>query len=81
MHTQRNSTGESIPRELSILKSGSPIDCDLPLSYPSYPSLSLDAPKKEPLQLSLIEKLVEEDFWSTNPRQCPHSMVMLPLEI
>jgi hypothetical protein len=62
MHTQRNSTGESIPPELSILRSGSPIDCDLLLSYPSYPSLSLDAPKKEPLQLSLIEKLVEGDF-------------------
>jgi len=62
MHTQRNSTGESIPQELSILRSGSPIDCDLLLSCPSYPSLSLDAPKKEPLQLSLIEKLVEGDF-------------------
>jgi hypothetical protein len=62
MHIQRNSIGESIPQELSILRSGSPIDCDLLLSYPLYPSLSLDAPKKEPLQLSLIEKLVEGDF-------------------
>jgi len=61
VHTQRNSTGESIPQELSILRFGSPIDCDL-LSYPSYPCLSLDAPKKEPLKLSLIEKLVEGDF-------------------
>jgi hypothetical protein len=81
VHTQRNSTGESIPLELSILRSGSPIDCDLLLSYPSYPPLSLDGPEKEPLKLSLIEKLVEGNFVSRNPRQCPHSMVMLLLEI
>jgi hypothetical protein len=62
LHTQRNSTGESIPWELSILRSGNPIDCDLLLSYPPYPSLRLDAPKKEPLKLSLIEKLVGGDF-------------------
>jgi hypothetical protein len=62
VHTQRNSTGESIPRELSILRSDSPTDYDLLLSYPSYPSLSLDSPKKEPVKLSLIEKLVEGDF-------------------
>jgi hypothetical protein len=61
-HQIPSCTGESIPRELSILRSGSPIDCDLLLSYPWYPSLSLDAPKKEPLQLSLVEKLVEGDF-------------------
>jgi hypothetical protein len=42
--------GESILRELSILRSGSPIDCDVLLSYPLYPSPSLDAPKKEPLK-------------------------------
>jgi hypothetical protein len=59
LHTQSNSTDESIPRKLSILRSGSIVDCDLLLSYLSYPSLTLDAPKKEPLKLSLIEKLVE----------------------
>jgi hypothetical protein len=51
-----------IPWGLSILRSVSPTDYDLLLSYPSYPFLSLDAPKKEPLKLSLIEKLVEGDF-------------------
>jgi N-acetylated-alpha-linked acidic dipeptidase len=46
-------------------------DYDVLLSYPLHRSLILSAPTKEPLVLSLKEKPVEGDVYSSNPKVMP----------
>ncbi|CAK9209564.1 unnamed protein product [Sphagnum troendelagicum] len=46
-------------------------DYDVLLSYPLHHSLILSAPTKEPLVLSLKEKPVEGDVYSSNPKVMP----------